>query len=112
MNPRLATEFAQIIFAVPKSTINGKAQGRHEREADQQGQDDPLVSPTEGGERVGGTDGVAMAPFAVDLGAGVFGDGIVADQGHRALGCESRQHGGDIPPRQGAEDQRRWEKMR
>ncbi len=55
------------------------------------------MSPAEGGERVGGTDGVAVTPFAVDLGAGVFGDGIVADDLDRALGNKPSQDGGDVP---------------
>ena len=58
-----------------------------------------------------GTDRVAVTPFAVDPGPGMFGDGIVANHGHGALGCEARQHGGEVPTCQTRQDQRRWEKM-
>ena len=56
--------------------VLGSIQGRHQRqgpapaaegEADQHGQDDPLVPPTIGRERVSGADRVAVTALAVDL---------------------------------------------
>ena len=59
-----------------------------EGEADQDGQDDPLVPPAPGGVAVAGADRVAVAGLAMDLPAGVLGDGVVADQADAALGPE------------------------
>ena len=62
-----------------------------EREADQDCQDDPLVAPAIGGVAVGGADGVAMAPLAVDLGAAMLIDGVIAGQRNGACGDEATQ---------------------
>src|SRR5262249_43536525 len=66
-----------------------------EGEADQRRQDDPLVPPTIGGERVGRADRVAVTALAVDRVPGMLGDGVVARQLDRAAGGERGQHGGD-----------------
>jgi hypothetical protein len=71
-----------------------------EGEADEHRQDDPLVPPAERGERVGGADGVAMAALAVDVGAGVLGDGVVASQRDGAFGRESGEDRVCEPARQ------------
>ena len=51
-----------------------------EGELDQDRQDDPFVPPAIGGEGVGRAHRVAMTALAVDLGAAVLVDGIVAGQ--------------------------------
>src|SRR5262249_9153195 len=63
------------------------------------GQHDPLVPPAVGGERAGGADRVAMPPLAVDPGATVLGDGVVAGQDDGPVGGEAIEDGGDVPPR-------------
>src|SRR5262249_245781 len=73
-----------------------------EGEADQQRQDDPLVPPAIGRERMGGADRVAVAALAVDPGPGMFGDGIVAGQFDRAAGGEAVRDSGDVAARQPA----------
>ena len=56
------------------------------READQHGQDDPLVAVAVGGVAVAGADGVPVPGLAVHRLAAVLRHGIVADQRHRAFG--------------------------
>ena len=83
--------------------IQGHQQGqgpsaRGERQADQQGQHDPLVSPAECRERVGGADRVAMTALAIDLGTGMLRDGIITRQFDDILGRESSEdHLGESP---------------
>jgi solute:Na+ symporter, SSS family len=65
--------FAAISFAFMTILMSGV-----NREADQDGQDDPLMTPAIGGGAVGRADGVAVPPLAVDVGAAMLVDGIVA----------------------------------
>ena len=69
-----------------------------EGEADQDGEDDPLVAVPPGGEGVGRADGVAVPGLAVHRAAGVAADGVVADEQHRRVGGQA----GDDQPGQGA----------
>ena len=57
-----------------------------EGELDQDRQDDPFVPPAIGGEGVGRAHRIAMAALAVDLGAAMLVDGIVAGQEDGAVG--------------------------
>jgi hypothetical protein len=59
-----------------------------EREAHQDGQDDPLVAPAPGGVGVAGADRVAVPGLAVDFATGMLGDRVIADQADPALGPE------------------------
>ena len=69
-----------------------------ERETYEQGQHDPLVSPAECRERVGGADRVAMTALAIDLGTGMLCDGIITSQFDDILGRESGEdHSGESP---------------
>ena len=53
------------------------------------------MPPAIGGEGVGGADRIPMAALAVDLRAGVLRDGVIADEGERALRHEAVEHEGD-----------------
>src|SRR5262249_30074093 len=68
------------------------------------GQRHPLVAPAVRRVRVGGTDGVAVAAFAVDFLAAVFGHRVVAGQGYRPGGHPAPQ---DAPGQGTAETPRR-----
>jgi hypothetical protein len=64
--------------------INQHRQGPQpggEREADQHGQDDPLMAVTPSGEGVAGAYRVAVPGLAIDLLALMAIDGVVADEG-------------------------------
>src|SRR5581483_2628402 len=62
-----------------------------ERQADQDGQDDPLVAVPPSRVGLARTDGVAVPGLAVDPAAGVAVDGVVADQGDAAVGDDVPQ---------------------
>ena len=59
------------------------------------------MPPAERGERAGRADRVAVAALAVDAGAGVLGDGVIAGQGDGALGDEPGEDDGEEPACQG-----------
>ena len=71
-----------LLTVLSLGLIQGHQEGQSpsassEREADQQSQYDPFVSPAEGRERVGGADRVAMTTLAKDLGTGMLRDGVI-----------------------------------
>ena len=83
-----------------------------EREADQDCQDDPLVAPAIGGVAVGRADRVAVAPLAVDVGAAMLVDGVIAGQRDGARRDPVARMRSTKPWAKGHNDQRHREKTR
>lgn len=80
-----------LVFGLVQGHEEGQGPGTgSEGEADENGEDDPLVSPAESGEGVRGANGIAVAPLAKDTSAGVFTDGVIADELDGTVGDEAR----------------------
>ena len=85
-----------------RETSTGRAQSRVAKgKRNQDGEDHPLVPPVPGGIAVTGADGVPVAGLAVNFPAGVFGDGVIADQANTSLGPEVLENEAGEDRRQG-----------